>query len=445
MHKRIWGSISRRPSQDSEKAIPNGDSPEASVARGVRLFCESGGPNNSGEEVLHLPTIVEAAESSPAAATEASVRIRKFLSKDNNQRAYVQYNAIMLMRILADNPGKSFTKNLDQRFANTVKELLRDGRDMSVQQILRETLDSFEKQKADDDTLAIMNDMWKKEQAKIIKRGGRLDGGRSEARNMAPLPVPPNQHYNSQHNYFATNHKPRGLPSPAELAQRVEEAKTSAKLLSQVVQSTPPAEVLGNELIREFVERCQSATRSMQSYIHSDNPPPDEDTLLTLIETNDQLATAMSKHQRAMLQARKATGALSFTPSPNPPFNQSGPFEAPANPPSGPSRSQSYQAPQGPPPGKQRMHAEEQNPFGDQDESDRVDDDPHAPMAPEFGMPPPSLGMENAQPGYQQGYQSSSNYSNGHNAVAGSNAVHDDYEHDDEGEEIVRKPVQYRF
>ena len=75
------------------------------------------------------------------------------------------------------------------------------------------------------------------------------------------------------------------------------------------MQTTPPAEVLGNELIKEFVERCQSASRSMQTYIHSDAPAPDEDTLLTLIETNDQLATAMSRHQRALLQARRLTGA----------------------------------------------------------------------------------------------------------------------------------------
>lgn len=81
------------------------------------------------------------------------------------------------MRILADNPGKSFTKNIDQKFINTIKELLRDGRDMSVQQILRETLDSFEQKKGDDETLTLVNEMWKKEQAKILKRGGRLDGG----------------------------------------------------------------------------------------------------------------------------------------------------------------------------------------------------------------------------------------------------------------------------
>ena len=47
----------------------------------------------------------------------------------------------------------------------------------------------------------------------------------------------------------------------------------------------------------------------MQTYIHSDSPAPDEDTLLTLIETNDQLATAMSRHQRALLQARRLTTA----------------------------------------------------------------------------------------------------------------------------------------
>lgn len=133
-----------------------------------------------GEEVLHLPVIVEAAESSPNAAREAADRIRKFLSRDNYQRAYVQYNAIMLVRILADNPGQTFTRNLDSRFTVTVKYLLRDGRDMSVQQILRETLDSFESSKANDETLASLCEMWKKEKARYSKTGNNV---RSELSN----------------------------------------------------------------------------------------------------------------------------------------------------------------------------------------------------------------------------------------------------------------------
>ena len=81
----------------------------------------------------------------------------------------------------------------------------------------------------------------------------------------------------------------------------------------QTIQSTPNSELLGNDLIREFAERASAANQSIQSYINADNPAPDEDTMLTLIETNEQLSIAMSKHQRALLQARKA---ISTTPSP---------------------------------------------------------------------------------------------------------------------------------
>ena len=248
---------------------------------------------------------------------------------------------------------------------------------------------------------------------------------------MAPAP---NQH---QQNYFARNHKPRGLPSPAELAQRIEEAKTSAKLLSQVVQSTPPAEVLGNELIKEFVERCQSASRSVQGYIHSDSPPPDEDTLLTLIETNDQLATALSRHQRAMLQARRVGG----TPSPNPPPGQSGPFEVPANP------------PLGPPPGLSRKEAlqstEEQDPFSDHNASNRQDDEVRsAPTTSQYGIPPLNYGKETRdmnQPGvYRPVYEPSTSY--GSQAGPDNNfAMHEEDRDDEAEEEEVRKPVQYLF
>ena len=249
-----------------------------------------------------------------------------------------------------------------------------------------------------------------------------------------------NPEYNpNQQNYFARNHKPRGLPPPAELAQRVEEAKTSAKLLSQVVQSTPPAEVLGNELIKEFVERCQSASRSVQSYIHSNNPPPDEDTLLTLIETNDQLATALSRHQRAMLQARRATG----TPSPNPPPNQSGPYEAPANPSTGPPPGLSLN---GPGSKKQVPPSDEQNPFGDHNETSRPEEDTQqAPLSPQYGMPPKETRDMN-QPGvYRPGYQASTSYGNRQAATTNDTTMHGGDGEDEKEEEEVRKPVQYRF
>ncbi|KAL8810865.1 MAG: hypothetical protein Q9200_002239 [Gallowayella weberi] len=436
--KRLLGNISKRSSPDGVAGDSNGsagDSPEAAVARGIRLFCESGGPNNQGEEVLHLPVIVEAAESSPPAAREAANRIRKFISRDNYQRAYVQYNAIMLVRILADNPGKSFTRNLDAKFTTTVKELLRDGRDMSVQQILRETLDSFETNKADDETLAPLRDMWKKEKLKWQKKGAPVTAFPNNIRPANPLAV------NNGQNYSARNHRPRGLPPPHELAQRIEEARTSSKLLLQVVQSTPPNEVLTNELIKEFVERCQSASRSIQGYINSDDPPPDENTLLTLIETNDSISTALSRYQRAMLQARRLTSVNASSgvvglqrngtlhqemPVNSPPSSNNGPyippsalsmtngsFSAPSGPP--PQQQQNYQDPRTypptqssyPQPNVQQQNDRDANPF----------DDPRHEGAPsqtptDYGLPPSMSPTENTstyQPsgsGYHPRYQS---------------------------------------
>ncbi|KAI9849100.1 MAG: hypothetical protein M1837_005330 [Sclerophora amabilis] len=309
--KKFIGTLSRRTAGQDDSADLNIDTPEGNASRGIRLFCESGAPNSSGEEVLHLPVIVEAAESSPSAAKEAAIQIRKYLSKENNARAHVQYNALMLVRILADNPGRTFTRNLDGKFVVAVKDLLRTSRDPSVHQILRETLDSFENERREDEGISALLKMWAKEKEimnKVVVTGGARD---SLSRPPHTVPFQP-----QQQNYFARHHKDRGLPNPAELAQRIEEAKTSAKLLLQVVQSTPPTQILDNELIAEFAERCQSASRSTQGYMNAQNPAPDEDTLLTLIETNDQLALAMSKHQRALLQARKALTSQHTSPPP---------------------------------------------------------------------------------------------------------------------------------
>lgn len=206
----------------------------------------------------------------------------------------------------------------------------------------------------------------------------------------------------NQQNYFARNHRPHGLPPPHELAQRVEEARTSSKLLLQVVQSTPPTELIGNELVKEFVERCQSASRSVQGYIHSTNPPPDEDTLLTLIETNDQLSTAISRHQRALLQARRVTGAANnniASPPSLPPSGLSGGLsEVPGSQPRGGmpivqplfSLPPDHPPPPQPPPSQQQQQlntqARLQDPFNDHqhpDMSRASPDNMQAPLEPQ--------------------------------------------------------------
>jgi hypothetical protein len=274
--------------------------------------------------VLHLPVIVESAESSPQAASVAAKTIRKFLSKENYTRPHVQYNAVMLIRILADNPGATFTRNLDGKFTTTVKEVLRTSKDASVQQILRETLAALYVDKAYDTNLTTLFQMWAKESGGAVPPPHARGGVNSPM--MSPPPMGYQQH--PQENYQRRRHE-NGLPPPGELAQRIEEAKTSAKLLQQLVQSTAPSELQGNDLIKEFAERCQTAQRSVQGYINCDNPPPDDETMQTLIETSEQLSLAASKHQRAVLQARRAVANSSplsnVTPPPGPPPPTSAP------------------------------------------------------------------------------------------------------------------------
>ncbi|KAF7853275.1 hypothetical protein EAF04_010776 [Stromatinia cepivora] len=444
---RMLGSLKRSKDSNEETGDPQLDTPEVNAARNIRSFCESGGPNGSGEEVLYLPAIVEAAESSPGAAKECAYHIRKFLSKDNFSKPYVQYNAIMVIRILTDNPGKTFTRNMDAKFIQTVKELLRTGRDPSVKQILMETLITFTRDKADDETLAPLIEMWKKEQEKMVKLAGPAG-----PRTLIAPPFDPNAQ-----NYFGRNHHTHRLPPPHELSSRIEEARTSAKLLSQVVQSTPPSEILANELIREFADRCQSASRSVQAYMIAENPSPDNDTMETLIETNEQLSKAMNQHQRAVLHARKLMGlgngenttppartSPGFTPPPGPPPNQI----------SKPTASSSKRpAPPIPPPGDiapMDDEEDERNPFSDPE--------PSSSRRPPFpsDAPPRATGQFNDTHGvepYHPGFKETKSYVGRQDSSIGNVTMHaavperDEVDDDDEPRYSVpvgKQPV-YRY
>ncbi|KAF1811479.1 hypothetical protein P152DRAFT_459416 [Eremomyces bilateralis CBS 781.70] len=321
--KRFTSIIQRKTqSNHDDEPLPEGDTPEANAARGVKLFCESGGPNTAGEEVLHLPTIVEAAESSPAAAGVAAAQIRKFLSKDYSSRPHVQYNAIMLIRILVDNPGPTFTKYLDSKFTGAVKDLLRNGKDPSVRQILHETLNAFYYEKAYDTNLSLLNSMWTKELGPYVPPP-------NGATSVSPFGAPQMTAWPQQEAYSRGSpryhHSSRALPPPPELAARIEEARTSAKLLLQLCQSSTPDEMQANDLIKEFADRCQTAQRSLQGYMNCDDPVPDDATMQTMIETSEQLSLAASKHHRALLAARRAAAPTASPPPSLPPRDNAPP------------------------------------------------------------------------------------------------------------------------
>lgn len=250
-----------------------------------------------------------------------------------------------------------------------------------------------------------------------------------------------------QQNYFARAHSSNRLPAPAELANRLEEARTSAKLLQQLVANTPSTEVMDNDLVKEFADRCLSASRSIQGYMTAENPGPDNETMETLIDVNEELQQALNSQKRAILSARKELGIgdRSQNPSPSPVSETNGsiapvmsapggaytgaggafPSAAPAiprKPAPGkgkgrqePTRPEYVAPPPGPPPG--RVPAGPVSPLSVNDDDDYDpfrDPDPPVPSATQRGKavagPPPleqpNFDSEPYHPGFSQPTQS---------------------------------------
>ncbi|KAI9726275.1 MAG: karyopherin beta [Chrysothrix sp. TS-e1954] len=349
--------------------------PETRAAEGVKLFCDSasktGDGASAGDDVLHLPMIVDAAESSPHAAASAAYQIRKVLTRDIFMAPARQYNAIMLIRILTDNPGPTFTRAIDSKFVEGVRNVLRQSRDPSVQQIMRETLNNLESDKGNDENLTALIKMWKKEK----ETGPGLQGPASPRvghyGNRGVYRPPGAAASQVQH---GSGRQKNQLPEPVELAGRIEEAKTTAKLLVQLTLSTPADEFQGNELLKEFSDRSQSAQRSLQGYMNSTDPPPDEATFQTLIETCEMLSVASSKHQRALLAARRQAGAVSpgvqsQQPLPSPSAETTESIRSPSIPQSA-TKGQSFLSPTSAVPQNGTVPAAPTvNPFGDENRS----------------------------------------------------------------------------
>ncbi|KKA26355.1 hypothetical protein TD95_003835 [Thielaviopsis punctulata] len=288
-------------------------------------------PDN--DPAVFLPTIVESCESSPSASAEIAHLIGEFFGKPFQSHEQIQYKAVMVMRILIDNQGvTTFARNLDKSFATNAKMMLRSTKNQNARMLLIETMEKLDSLYPREGTqMPVAVSMWRREKEKYghsaqyayalypqyytqgaatapHSAGNFLHGQGPVMQPSAPR----------RHDYFSREHSARHLPSPAELASRLEEARTSAKLLQQCVANSSPSDLLTDDLVKEFVSRCQSAAKSVQVYMAAENPAPDNATMESLIETNEQLQSALSTHQRAVLNARKSLGIDSNTKAPVP-------------------------------------------------------------------------------------------------------------------------------
>jgi hypothetical protein len=149
----------------------------------------------------------------------------------------------------------------------------------------------------------------------------------------------------------------------------------------------------------------------------AENPAPDNETMETLIETNEQLTKALNQHQRAVLSARKIRGVGTNSPASGTPPPRSDSGFAP--PPEGPPPNQSNNSKSArkavpiPPPGENIPNIsddeeEPSNPFADPENEERTtgikrNDVPFSGDRPPIatGQFNDTLGVEPYHPGFK--------------------------------------------
>ena len=150
----------------------------------------------------------------------------------------------------------------------------------------------------------------------------------------------------------------------------------------------------------------------------AENPSPDNNTMETLIETNEQLVKAMNLHQRAVLSARKLLGLGNGETGQTPP-GRAETFAAPPGPP--PGRT-AQAAPAGPPPKLSQPKpmrkqvpipppgdyaptgSDDENPFSDRNTEKKAPTPPFPRDQPNnaTGQFNDRLGIEPYHPGFQE-------------------------------------------
>ncbi|CAK7270620.1 hypothetical protein SEPCBS119000_004181 [Sporothrix epigloea] len=313
------------------------ETPEAAAQRLVRTFCMSE-VDEAGAEVALLPSIVETAESSPQAASECARYIRKFLYRDYWSQPNFVYNAIMLMRILVENPGLTFTRNMNKKFVDTVRDVLRGCQHAHIVHFLMETLQDFERKGAIDEGMGRLLEMWQKEKIKsksvYLNQPQQLPGGQGERAGQwqqSQPPAWPGQGQNAAHSNGQGHASPGGfpgpgsggssrgpyerrhgssatLPKPSELRRRLREAKTTAGVLADVVNTTTPVALLKHDLADDLSSRCHRATNQVLEYLNTRDPIPDNFEMADLLATHEVLEQTLHHYYRTVLEARKSLG-----------------------------------------------------------------------------------------------------------------------------------------
>lgn len=150
--------------------------------------------------------------------------------------------------------------------------------------------------------------MWPQQQGQGYAGQGNYNGQGGFV-NQGDFVAPGYGHRNSSRGPYERGHGSAAtLPKPRELRKRLDEARTTAGVLADVVNTSTPAVLLKHDLADDLSARCRRATNQVLEYMNTRDPTPDNHEMAALLATHEVLEQTLHHYHRAVLEARKSLG-----------------------------------------------------------------------------------------------------------------------------------------
>ncbi|KAK9479315.1 hypothetical protein V1514DRAFT_341869 [Lipomyces japonicus] len=261
---KVFGSSSKDPGSTSATAISSfcdQKTLSSALTRLTKPFSSSPAATASQDHIALLPVIVENAEATPAAAVLAIKTLRKRLDFKHGASTVAQYNAVIVLRVLADanSPNILARLNDDSKLVTAIVSLLNSNKDLSVKHLLRDTLRHFAVDMPD------------------------------AVPALAAL--------------HKDNHPTAAAAAAPPVTEIISEANSSAGLLRQMLLSTPPVQLAASPLVLEFYDRCVALAAQLGTVLSANSLSLNEVTTAAVISASEEISTTLDLHKAALDRA----------------------------------------------------------------------------------------------------------------------------------------------
>lgn len=202
----------------------------------------------------------------------------------------VQYLALMLLETIVKNCDKAFSEVASERVLDEMVKLIDDPQTVvNNRNKALLLIESWGESSNELRYLPVFEETYKSLKSRGIRFPGRDD------ESLAPIFTPPRSVSEAETDASLAHDIPVASFSAEDAKEAFEVARNSIELLSTVLSSSPPQEVLQDDLATTLVQQCRQSQTTVQRIIETagDN----EALLFEALNVNDEIQKVLSKYE----------------------------------------------------------------------------------------------------------------------------------------------------